>query len=1030
MRFILLLLACPVCAQVTTGAISGYVLDPNQRPVPGAEVRAQNVATGWVRTARSDGEGFYLLAELAPASYAVTASAGDFEPAAEEVRVAVNSRARADLYLRVKGLRQSVEVRGSMALLDPSAAALGTVLDQSRIESLPLNRREFLQLALLVPGVAPPVEDSELSTRGSFAMHAGGAREEHNNFLIDGVDNNEHYLGTFALQPPVDSIQEFKILTSVPGAEYGRSAGGQVNVITRGGGNQFHGALYEYLRNRRLDARNFFDRPQTQKLIRNQFGGSAGGPVVKDRTFFFVNADALEERRGLSRLAAVPGPDERAGDFSRTGVAVVDPFTRQPFAGNRIPAGRIARLAGPVLELFPLPNLAAAGNNYLAQPVLAESLVQVHARLDHQLTRADQLGFRHSFGAQDLDEPYTEELAAVPGFGDAVTNSAHNAMAHHSRAFSARTFHSLRLGFGRTFREVLPQNHAVDVGQRWGVDWLRVRPRDFGYPLINIAGYSPVGDATQLPISRHVDSYQLIEGLSAVRGRHELKAGGEVRHQRLVGFLDYFARGSLSFSGAISGSGLSDLLLGFPSFGIQATFDNRQALRATAYAAYLQDDWKVTPRLTLNLGLRYEVARPPVDPSDQMSAFDPATGRVVRVGTGGISRSGLRQDSNNFAPRVGLAWRAAERLVVRGGYGVYYDSGMLVVNSSLYFNPPFFNVRVFFPTQASLITLNDPFHARGGITPPPSPNTLSPDLTSTYIQQWNLAVQRQIGAETTVSVAYAGSKGTHLVRARDLNQPLPGPGDVAVRRPNRAFGGVFFIESGANSSFHSMQAAVDRRLRRGVSLLGSYTRSRTIDDASAFLGNRADKNFPQDSRNIRAERALASFDVTNRLVAAAVYASPGRRWWTRGAELRGIVTAQSGQPFTPLLRFDNSNTGNTGGIFGSDRPDVLRNPALDSPRPERWFDTAAFAIPARYRFGNAGRNIVRGPALVNFDIAVSRRFVLREDINLTADVQSFNLFNRAHFNSPEHFADEPATFGRVFSAKAPRQLQVALRVRW
>ncbi|MGH9660864.1 MAG: TonB-dependent receptor domain-containing protein, partial [Bryobacteraceae bacterium] len=505
-------------------------------------------------------------------------------------------------------------------------------------------------------------------------------------------------------------------------------------------------------------------------------GAAAGGAAAPDRTFWFASFDSLRERRGLARLAAVPGAAERSGDFSAGGRIIVDPFTRQPLPGNRVPSSRIAPLSARVLALFPLPNRDAGAANFLAQPVLRESLSQFHGRLDHRLTSADRITLRYSLGDQDLGEPYTEELAATPGFGDEVSNRGHNAMVHHTRALGARTLHSLRIGFSRGFRGVRPENHRVDVGRLWGVDWLDVRPRDFGYPLVNVAGYSAAGDAAQLPLERTVNTGQIVESLSLVRGRHAVKLGGEVRHQRLAGFLDYFARGSLSFSGALSNTGLSDLLLGFPSFGLQATFDNRQALRATAYSLYAQDDWKIRPNLTVNLGLRYEYNTPPVDPSDRMAALVPSTGRIVNVGTGGVSRSGLRNDGNNFAPRAGIVWAPEPGTAVRAGYGVYYDASMLVVNSSLYFNPPYFNVRIFFPTATSLLTLANPFPRQGGITPAPSPNTLSPDLTTSYLQHWSFSAERQIGRATTASVAYAGSKGTHLIRSRDLNQPPPAPG--------------------------------------------------------------------------------------------------------------------------------------------------------------------------------------------------------------------------------------------------------------
>jgi hypothetical protein len=352
---------------------------------------------------------------------------------------------------------------------------------------------------------------------------------------------------------------------------------------------------------------------------------------------------------------------------------------------------------------------------------------------------------------------------------------------------------------------------------------------------------------------------------------------------------------------------------------------------------------------------------------------------------------------------------------------MFYDSGMFVVNSSLYFNPPLFNVRVFFPTAQGLLTLDDPFPARGGITPPPSPNTLSPDITTSYMQNWNFMVERQLSRSATASIGYVGSKGTRLIRSRDLNQPRPSPEPLETRRPNPDFGNIFFSESGGNSNYHSLQASVDRRFSGGFSVIAGYTWSKSIDDASAFLSTKADKNFPQDSSNYELERGLSSFDMRHRLSAASVLSKAG-------FEFRTILSVQSGQPFTPLLRFDNSNTGNSGSVFGQDRPDLMGNPRLDQRAPERWFDTDAFAVPAPFSFGTAGRNIVMGPGFVNIDAGLSRRFMLTERWSLTFDVQAFNVTNTAHFDLPEAYADEPSTFGRVLSAKAPRQIQFGVRV--
>ncbi len=1023
-----ILLLAAAHGQTTTGVIHGVVADAAGRAVAGAEVRASNTERRVTRSTTTGFAGAYRIDGLPPGAYDVTAAAPKLQAVtATGVMVRVDSRTAQDLVLEVAPMRQSIEVAAPPRALESESPAAGLTLDRASLEQLPLNRRDFLQLSFLAPGVLPPVQDSELSSRGSFAMHASGGREEFNNFTIDGADNNDQYTNRYVLQPSLESIREFKVLAASYGAEYGRGAGGQINVVTRSGGASWHGAVYDYFRNGALDARNFFDSTGKPGYRRNQFGGAAGGPLVRDRAFVFATYEGLRERRGLTRLATVPTLDDRDGVIP-AGRIVVDPFTQRPFTGDRLPAARISPVARRVLDLYPLPNRPGAAGNSLSQPVLRDRLDHAFARVDLPFSNRSRLAARFGLGDDDLLEPFAEESTDVPGFGNFVRNTGHSIAAEHQYVLGPRSVNTARINFGRSFRHARQQNHAVDAGALWGVDWLRVRPRDFGFPSIKTAGYSVAGDVDQLPLERTTHTWQFAEAISISRGAHALKFGGEVRRFSVDGFLDYFARGSLTFSGVVSGSGISDLLLGFPSFGIQSTFDNRQKLRTTSHSVYFQDDWRPRRDLSLSLGVRYEYHAPPVDPDDRMYILDAGAARLVRVGENGVPRAGYRGDRNNAAPRIGVAWTPGGDWAVRAGYGVYHDAGMTVVNSSLYFNPPLFNVRIFFPTQTSLLTLNNPFPTGGGITPPPSPSTLAMDITTGYLQHWSLTVERRLAPSATASVAYVASKGTHLIRSRDINQPPPGPGAVAARRPNPAFGGVFFTETSGHSVFHSLQALVDRRLSRGLGLVAAYTWSKSIDDTSAFLATKPDKNFPQDSRNYRAERGLSSFDMPHRFSLAAVARSPWRHWASRATDLRLIAVAQAGQPFTPVLRFDNSNTGNTGGIFGSDRPDVLRDPRLADRTPERWFDTSAFRLAPQYRFGSAGRNIVRGPGIVQLDAGISRRFRVAEAWRLVADAQAFNLANRAQFDLPERFADEPAPFGRIFSAKAPRQLQLALRL--
>jgi hypothetical protein len=567
----------------------------------------------------------------------------------------------------------------------------------------------------------------------------------------------------------------------------------------------------------------------------------------------------------------------RQGDVSSLGVPIVDPFTRQPFAGARIPASRVNPLSARVIELFPRANLIHSTGpggtaNFLAQPVAVADQNQFNGRLDHYATSKDIFTLRYSLGSNDLAEPFAEDSTGVPGFGDRIRDRGHNALAQYQRVLSPNTVNVLLLGFNRLNRRVLPENIDKDINQLWGVSWGPRKPIDFGYPSITVAGFSRVGDVTPIPIDRAANTYQLQDSLSIVRGRHALKFGFEARRIQHNGINNLLSRGSMTFSGALSGTGPSDLLLGLLSFGVQGQSDAVQTLRSTATNVFVQDDWKLRPSLTLNLGMRYEYNTPATDPTNRMTVLNLATGALSQVGTNGVSRSGTRPDRNNFAPRVGLAWASRDgRSVVRAGYGLFYDSGLMVANTSLYFNPPYFNIRVFFPTATSLLSLSDPFPARGGITPAASLSSLSPDMQQASLQHWNFNLQRDIKNVGVLSAAYAGSKGTHLIRSRDLNQPAPGVGDVAARRPFPRFSNIFWIESGGNSNFHSLQLSLNRPLTRGFSMLAAYTYAKSIDEASAFLATKADKNFPQDSRNFGAERAASSFDIRQRASVAAVW---------------------------------------------------------------------------------------------------------------------------------------------------------------
>ena len=424
--------------------------------------------------------------------------------------------------------------------------------------------------------------------------------------------------------------------------------------------------------------------------------------------------------------------------------------------------------------------------------------------------------------------------------------------------------------------------------------------------------------------------------------------------------------------------------------------------------------------------MRYEYNSPAVDADDRFMQFDLAARRLTPAGAAPLGRAGYAADRNNFAPRAGLSWNPGKTLAVRAGYGIYHEVHMLEANSGLYFNPPFFDLRIFFPSQTQLLTLDAPFPGEG-FAPPASVNAIQPDFRTGYAQHFNAGVEKALGGKVVARASYIGSKGAKLLRRRDLNQPPPGAGDVNSRRPIAGFANVALFESAASSVYHSGVFSLERRFTGGLGFTGAFTWSKSIDDASAFLGSRGDQAFPQNSHDFRAERGLSNFDQRSRLVFTMTYDLPFRHAAARGWRLLAIGAFGSGRPFTPRLSGDNSNTGNTGGIFGADRPDVVGDPAAGDSTPERFFNTSAFAAPAALTFGNAGRNILTGPGLANLDLAIVRTLRIADKATIDIRAEAFNLTNRANFDLPQHFSDQP-TFGRIQAAGASRQIQLGLRI--
>ncbi|HVF57572.1 MAG TPA: TonB-dependent receptor, partial [Pyrinomonadaceae bacterium] len=937
--------------------------------------------------------------------------------------------------------------------LKKDSASLGTVIDNRKVEGLPLDGRNFFELSLLVPGAVPAAQGSAGSVRGDFAFSVNGAREDSNNFLLDGVYNVDPKLNTFGVRPPVDAIREFEMLTSTYDAAFGRSAGAQVNVVLKSGTNDFHGSLYEFHRNGALDARNYF-APATEpapKYIRNQFGFSAGGPLVRNRTFFFADYEGTRSREGITRVANVPTLRERAGDFSQSFFgAPFDPFTGQLFPGGVIPIERQSAVGRAVAALYPAPNRSTPFQNFVSSPTERDRNDSFDIRVDHTLSGASTLVARYSFGDRALFEPFTgPTFALVPGFGDDVTRRSQNAMLGHTHVFSPALVNDLRFAFNRVATAVRQENAGTSINRQVGLPDLSTNPRDFGLSFITVTGFSPLGHEGNNPQNSVTNTFQILDTATYARGRHLLKFGGDFRAVQQNAFRDVESRGRLQFSpfAQITGNALADLLLGFPLVTGGARVDNAQHLRAESYNFFVNDSVRLTPRLTLSAGLRYEYNSPAVDAEDRANVYDPATRSLVPVGTLGIPRSGYEADKNNFAPRVGLAWTLGEegRTVLRAGYGVYYDQSPLAPGEALYFNAPYFDFNLFFSIPGLPLTLANPFPSFFPVPLPDSALAIQRDLRTPYMQHWNLNVQQQLGRSRVLEVAYVGSKGTKLLSARDINQPQPSvlpPGLPFVPRPVPQFDDINILESRASSSYHSLQARFEQRLDFGLGVLASYTWAKSIDDASNFFTSAGDPNFPQNSYNLRAERGRSNFDVRHRLSVSYSYDLPfgkGRAFLAdrgllssilSGWQTFGIVTLQTGRPFTVALlsEIDNSGTGRSSLGFGAnDRPNLVGDATLDRRTPEQWFNAAAFAFPAPGTFGNAGRNILEGPGYQNINASLVKNTGLTERLNLQLRAEVFNLFNHPNFNMPDNFLGSP-TFGRITSARDPRHIQFGAKL--
>ncbi len=1037
-----------IMAQQVDGRIHGSVLDSSGAVVGGAVVEVRRIETGATRYATSGANGRYTVPALSPGSYSISVSAEGFRPVSNEaIQLSLGGEAAASFVLQVGPASEAITVSGESSALEASQAAIGNVIPNRFIVSLPLNGRNFLHLSLLVPGAAPAAVGSPGSERGRFAFQTNGARESANSFLYDGVYAIDPILNSFSFAPPVDAVREFRIQTSNSEAGLGRNSGGQIAVAIKQGSNEFHGTAYEFFRNDRFDARNFFSRPTdpVPTLRRHQFGASLGGPVTRNSTFFFANFEGLRETRAQTRTTNVPSLAERQGDFSSsTGNVPINFLSQQPFPNARLPYAN--PIGQAVADLYPEPNQTLPGQNFVAAPTGENSTNKSDIRLDRRVGAGGQLAGRYSFADSDVHEPYAaQQFSSVPGYGNLLDQRGQNAMVSHTAILAAQWINEARFGYNRIGNRTLHENSGTSLNSTLGLPDLATRELDQGLSFFQVTGYSSLGGEFNNPQVSTVNTWQFSDTLSYSRGGHLLQFGFEQRGIRQDGFRNVLARGSIYFTDrAYTQNALADLLFGLPSYTLGARSDGLQAARTGATSAFATGTLRVSRALTVTLGLRYENNQPAFDAEDAASIYDPSSRQIVRLGQGGIPRGGFSRDNNNLAPRVSIALRppATDRLVVRAGWGVYYNFSDLATGQGIYFNPPFFNSLLFFPSQLAPLTINQPWPEGQAAPLPPSVTTYDQNLRTSYAQQWNFTVQSELFKDTVLSIGYNGTRGTKLVGARDINQAHPSPAQPNYR-PLPTFSDINLIASGFDSVYHSLQAQFQCRLQSGLTGLFSYTWAKSIDNASNFFASAGDANYPQDSNNIAAERARSSFDVPHRFTGSFVYQLPfgpgkalGSDWsgatarLLSGWQLNGIVSLQAGQPYSVALpgEFDNSNTGRSSYGFGAgDRPNVNSNPNLSSPDPQQWFDPSAFSLPAYGSFGNAGRNIIGGPGLANVDFSVLKDIEIAEATTLQLRAELFNMLNTPNFLNPNIFFGTPG-FGRLLAARDGREVQFGVKL--
>jgi hypothetical protein len=1092
--FLLVTLAsASLSAQEVTGSIRGLVLDPSGSDVPSARVTATHLETGLTRTAFSNRQGTYVIVQLPVGHYRLEATAKGFRKFVQEgISLSVNESATLPIHLVIGSPAQVVQVRANAPLIETSDTALGKTVNEREILDLPLNGRNFSQLGLLQPGVVPitpGLAQAGGSLRAGQSYSVNGQRPESNNFLIDGASNFNAVDGGFVMEPPIDAIAQFKILTSTANAEFGGSAGSTTNIVTRAGSNQIHGALWEFLRNDKLDAANFFENAAAfnkSEYRQNQFGGTLGGPIRKDKTFFFGYYEGFRNRQGETLHGVrVPSALERVGDFSESGplLNLFAPGGPAPLPGSQVPF--IDPTAQQVLDLYPLPNARDSNgvlDLYNGSEILRENQDQFGMRIDHYLTSRDTLNFRYMFLNGTRFDPLSPSGAGVPGFPVGEDRRAQNFVAQLTHTFSPSLVSITRFSFLRNkflYNEHLNHTSPSSLGFQYQPT-LGIAE---GPPFIQFGGggYASIGDPITGPRNSYENAYAASESLTWIHERHELKFGAFYRRDQINVVNGIASNGFFVFIPVPLTNALANFLIGQPLLFLQAGGDQpggggdlSRGLRGNDFSFYAQDTYKASRRLTFNFGLRYDLNYPYTEIRNRQNLFEPgmqstifpsAPVGLLYPGDPGVPAGLIPTETKAFAPRVGVAWdpTGSGRWLVRAAYGIFYDpyyngeGGPLQTPISA---PPYLRTaQLMFPGSLSNPFIGgNPFDSQ--FAEPMTLLTLSPNLRLPYVQDWNLNVQRSFGDNWLLEVGYVGTRGVKLPRFIEGNPSLPVQGQTWSDQQNNidqqrvycqpngqgscTYSSVGLIAGNANSTYHALETSLRKRFGHGLSLLASYTYSKALDDVSSFniTGSASqpvagENDLAQNPSNLAAEWGRSMFDSRHRFVLSYEWELPfwnqPHNWYQHvlgNWQVNGITTYMTGTPFTVVDQSYNYDAPEITG-FSAFRPNLVGDPNSGPQTVAEWFNTAAFqpldlsTTPAGV-YGTEGRNVVQGPGFAQWDFSAFKNLRLAESKTLQFRAEFFNLFNRANFRLPNSDISSP-TFGQIQQALAPRLIQFGLK---